>query len=110
MSLRRTPARRPSASTGGRVSRTRPSVYSLAMDPSAADRLIRLERQVDFLFRRLGIDPEAALSDDDLLPAAFYDALAQKKEIQAIKIYRAVTGVGLKQAKDAVELMMQQHR
>jgi ribosomal protein L7/L12 len=30
--------------------------------------------------------------------------------IQAIKIYREVTGVGLKQAKDAVEAMMPRRR
>jgi hypothetical protein len=32
------------------------------MDSSDIDRIVRLERQVDFLFRRLGIDPELALA------------------------------------------------
>ena len=36
-------------------------------------------------------------------PPSFADALRQGKMIQAIKIYREVTGVGLKEAKDAVE-------
>ncbi len=75
------------------------------MDPSDVDRIVRLERQVDFLFRRLGIDPDLALAQDDVLPAALYDAIARGKMIEAIKIYRETTGVGLKQAKDAVEAM-----
>ena len=74
-----------------------------AMDSSDIDRIVRLERQVDFLFRRLGIDPD--LADDDELPSALYDAIARGKMIQAIKIYRETTGVGLKEAKDAVEAM-----
>jgi len=74
-----------------------------SMDSSDNDRIVQLERQVDFLFRRLGIDPDLALAQDDALPAALYDAIARGKLIQAIKIYRETTGVGLKQAKDAVE-------
>ena len=76
-----------------------------AMDSSDIDRIVRLERQVDFLFRRLGIDPDLALADDDELPSALYDAIARGKMIQAIKIYRETTGVGLKEAKDAVDAM-----
>jgi hypothetical protein len=76
-----------------------------AMDSSDTDRIVRLERQVDFLFRRLGIDPELALADDGELPSALYDAIARGKMIQAIKIYRETTGVGLKEAKDAVDAM-----
>jgi hypothetical protein len=73
------------------------------MDSSDNDRIVQLERQVDFLFRRLGIDPDLALAQDDALPAALYDAIARGKLIQAIKIYRDTTGVSLKQAKEAVE-------
>ena len=76
-----------------------------AMDSSDTDRIVRLERQVDFLFRRLGIDPELALADDGELPSALYDAIARGKMIQAIKIYREPPGVGLKEAKDAVGAM-----
>lgn len=75
------------------------------MDSSDIDRIVRLERQVDFLFRRLGIDPDLALADDGELPSALYDAIARGKLIQAIKIYRETTGVGLKEAKDAVDAM-----
>jgi len=76
-----------------------------AVDSSDIDRIVRLERQVDFLFRRLGIDPDLALADDGELPSALYDAIARGKLIQAIKIYRETTGVGLKEAKDAVDAM-----
>ena len=50
-------------------------------------------------------DPDVALADDDALPSALYDAIARGKLIQAIKIYRETTGVGLKEAKDAVDAM-----
>jgi hypothetical protein len=73
------------------------------MDSSDDDRIARLERQVDFLFRRLGIDPDLALAQDDALPAALYDAIARGKMVQVIKIYRETTGVGLKEAKDAFD-------
>ena len=73
------------------------------MDSSDDDRIVRLERQVDFLCRRLGIDPDLALAPDDVLPTALYDAIGRGKLIQAIKIYREATGVGLKEAKDAVD-------
>jgi hypothetical protein len=73
------------------------------MDSSDDDRIVRLERQVDFLYRRLGIDPDLALAEDGVLPAALYDAIGRGKLIQAIKIYREATGVGLKEAKHAVD-------
>jgi Ribosomal protein L7/L12 C-terminal domain len=73
------------------------------MDSADDERIVRLERQVDFLFRRLGIDPDLALAQDDELPAALYDAIGRGKLVQAIKIYREATGVGLKDAKDAVD-------
>ena len=38
-------------------------------------------------------------------PQPLYDAIARGKLIQAIKIYRETTGVGLKEAKDAVDAM-----
>ncbi|MBV9447870.1 MAG: hypothetical protein JO345_18445 [Streptosporangiaceae bacterium] len=79
------------------------------------DRILRLERKVDFLFRRLGIDPSEALAQDDrlggwapesALPSSFQEALSRGKTIQAIKIYREVTGAGIKEAKRAVEAIM----
>jgi large subunit ribosomal protein L7/L12 len=75
------------------------------MDSSYEDRIARLERQVDFLHRRLGISPDWALAEDDAFPPELYDFIARGKLIEAIKIYREVTGVGLKEAKDAVDAM-----
>jgi hypothetical protein len=72
---------------------------------SEDDRLIRLERKVDYLFQRMGIDPNAALDPGDGLPPSFHEALARGKTIEAIKIYRTFTGAGLKEAKDAVDAM-----
>jgi ribosomal protein L7/L12 len=77
---------------------------------SQDDRLVRLERKVDYLFQRMGIDPSAAFALDgfgpgDGLPESFHEALALGKTLQAIKIYRDVTGAGLKEAKDAVQAM-----
>jgi len=84
------------------------------------DRLYRLERKVDFLFQRMGINPDDALADDAFgsssqgiggpwqqggLPSSFYDALGRGKTIEAIKIYRSATGAGLKEAKEAVDAM-----
>lgn len=73
-------------------------------------RLYRLERKVDFLFRRMGIDPEAALTGDTDLPSSFHEALSRNKKIEAIRIYRQSTGAGLKDARDAVEAMARQAR
>jgi large subunit ribosomal protein L7/L12 len=82
---------------------------------TSEDRLIRLERQVDYLYQRLQIDPSAAFATDfagpvaDGLPSSFHEALARGKTIQAIKIYREATGVGLKEAKDAVDAMARRY-
>ena len=87
------------------------------MYPDESSRLLRLEQKVDFLFRHLGIDPSEVLLDDGFgpsfagpslqsdLPSAFYDALRTGHKIEAIKIYREVTGAGLKEAKSAVDGM-----
>jgi hypothetical protein len=98
------------------------------MDLETAQRIERLEYQVAVLCRHLGIDPADGLlappaglappsagplpptpqdavpaGADPRLPREFYDFVAQGKKIQAIKVYREVTGVGLKQAKDFVD-------
>lgn len=87
------------------------------MSSDENDRLLRLERKVDFLFQRLGVDPDAALLTDGFqdpygtaLPASFHEALRRGQLIQAIKIYREVTGFGLRESKEAVEAMARGHR
>jgi hypothetical protein len=60
-------------------------------------RLARLEQKVDLILGHLGVVYKDELSD------RVRDLLAQGRKIEAIKVYRAATGVGLKEAKDAVE-------
>jgi ribosomal protein L7/L12 len=81
---------------------------------TSEDRIVRLERMVDYLFQRLQIDPDAAFATEfmaggDGLPASFYEALARGKSIEAIKIYREVTGASLRDAKNAVDAMGHRH-
>jgi hypothetical protein len=104
----------------------------------AEERLDRLERQVRYLLRHAGLDPEVAAADDGLTAAGPQSgwgaepqtgwaagpqpgwaagpptgqappelaALVQNgKLIEAIKLYRQMTGVGLKEAKDAVDAL-----
>jgi hypothetical protein len=60
-------------------------------------RLGRLERKVDLILTHLGLDPNQGVNLDvkELMKAG--------QKIQAIKLYREQTGVGLKEAKDYVE-------
>ena len=46
---------------------------------------------------------------DPRLPPAFFEAMSANKKIQAIKIYREATGVGLKEAKDYVDSIDPNH-
>jgi len=61
--------------------------------------LSRLEGKLDALLKQQGVrfDPYADL------PAPVLDALRRGKKIDAIREYRAATGVGLKDAKEFVE-------
>jgi len=68
-----------------------------------ARRLAVVERKLDLIIAHLGIrepEPEA--------PGAVLQELLAGRKIQAIKVYREATGVGLKEAKDAVELLARQ--
>lgn len=58
-----------------------------------------LERKMDLVMRHLGIE-EPSDSIDPVLRT-----LASGNKIALIKLYREQTGVGLKEAKDAVEAM-----
>ncbi|MFI9503554.1 ribosomal protein L7/L12 [Nocardia sp. NPDC052566] len=77
----------------------------------------RLERKIDavnykldLIMKQLGVEVPAGAAYEVRKPVAApigmaeVDALlAQGKKIHAIKVYRELTGVGLKEAKDAVE-------
>ncbi|MDJ0344975.1 ribosomal protein L7/L12 [Streptomyces sp. H10-C2] len=64
-------------------------------------RLERIERRQELILSHLGIAFEEVSPDlreiDELV--------RQGKKIQAIKVYRELTGAGLKEAKDAVDRM-----
>jgi ribosomal protein L7/L12 len=67
------------------------------------NRIISLEQKVDFLLRAMGLEAKeqaSVLPPDDITML-----LRQGRKIEAIKIYREKYGVGLKEAKDAVDRM-----
>ena len=61
-----------------------------------------LEEKLQFLYRRLNIDYLEPISDPALAPQV-QDALRRGNKIEAIKIYRELTGVGLAKAKQAID-------
>jgi ribosomal protein L7/L12 len=79
-------------------------------DTSAIEQLQRQVRRqgelIDALYRRLGVGQldAAGIPADGSYPEVV-DAINAGNKIQAIKHYRERTGVGLKEAKDAVEAL-----
>ena len=78
------------------------------MDEVERQRLIMLERKVDFLISELGL--EARFQEFQAVSEApdMFDVIAlvrKGNKIGAIKLYREKTGVGLREAKEAVERM-----
>jgi ribosomal protein L7/L12 len=68
-----------------------------------AQRLAAVERKLDLIMAHLDVhEPEPDVPD-----VVLRELLAGRK-IQAIKEYREATGVGLREAKDAVELLARQ--
>ena len=73
-------------------------------------RLARLENKVDFLFQELGLQEKylAEQAQDAALQTATAEIIAllrMNRKIEAIKLYRQMTGLGLKEAKDAIDRM-----
>jgi len=64
---------------------------------ATAVRLAAIERKLDLIMKHHGII-EPRIEEPDVV-----QELMQGRKIQAIKIYRERTGVGLAEAKDAVE-------
>ena len=82
-----------------------------------SDDIAELQRQVrrqgdliDALYRQLGIGQldAAGIPTDGAYPEVL-EAIRAGNLIQAIKSYRERTGVGLKEAKDAVEQLARTH-
>jgi hypothetical protein len=82
-------------------------------------RIAALERKVDDLYTRLGqAQPEFGMQFDSETPASveaaddprLIELIQAGKTINAIKLYRELTGTGLAEAKDAVERIEQMYR
>ncbi len=65
-------------------------------------RVSELEDRLQFLYRRLNID-YADSSSDSAHSRQIEEALRRGDKIEAIKIYRELTGAGLAEAKRAVD-------
>ena len=65
-------------------------------------RINELEDRLNFLYRRLNIE-YADSSSDPVISPQIQDALRRGNKIEAIKIYREITGVGLAEAKQAID-------
>jgi len=76
-----------------------PVALSILQIEKRVSALYRIEAKLDLLMKQAGIDytPGQDLSD------AVRDAIQRGRKIEAIKLYRQATGVGLKEAKDTVE-------
>lgn len=84
------------------------------MQPDDGERIDRLERQVRYLLRYVGVDPGIAAADNGAFGVGSPPAAASPeivalvrdgKLIQAIKVYRQMTGMGLKESKDAIDAL-----
>ena len=65
-------------------------------------RINELEDRLNFLYQRLGIE-YADLNSDPIRSPQLQEALRRGNKIEAIKIYRELTGVGLAEAKEAID-------
>jgi ribosomal protein L7/L12 len=64
-------------------------------------RVEKLERLVARLMDEVGLEPDEALDSDP--SAEIVDLIRRGEKLEAIKLYREKTGVGLKEAKAFVE-------
>ncbi|HYI18937.1 MAG TPA: 50S ribosomal protein L7/L12 [Solirubrobacteraceae bacterium] len=76
------------------------------------ERIRRLEQQVDHLYRHLGLAPlpGAGAGGSTSADAELLALVDDGKKIHAIKRYRELTGVGLKEASDAVDELERRYR
>ena len=61
-------------------------------------RLLILERKINLILNHLGIK-------DDIQKGSVQELILRGQKIQAIKLYREISGLGLKEAKEAVDQM-----
>ena len=65
-------------------------------------RVRELEEKLQYLYSRLNID-DRNRDTDPIQSPEIQEALRRGNKIEAIKIYRQLTGVGLAEAKQAIE-------
>ncbi|MCT7355483.1 ribosomal protein L7/L12 [Streptomyces sp. 15-116A] len=76
------------------------SIATLQSNLSRTERRIaRVERKLDLVLDHLGLHEELPRGDE------IAGLLREGRKVQAIKVYREVTGAGLVEAKEAVERM-----
>ena len=74
-------------------------------------RLRTLETQVAYLYRHLGLDPaDAVPTASGALDPEVVQLINSGNKIAAIKVHRERTGLGLAEAKDAVEEFERRYR
>lgn len=74
-----------------------------SLRPADAARLARLERKIDAILRHLNITYVDPASPEGLSAEVQHLANDPGRKIQAIKLHREQTGLGLRDAKEAVE-------
>jgi hypothetical protein len=74
--------------------------------PSDAARLRRLEAKMDLILKHLGLEYKDPLTPGGLSEEVKALANNPAQKIEAIRIHRQQTGLGLREAKDAVEEYM----
>ncbi len=73
-------------------------------------RMQRMEAMMQALLTRLNINPETLVSMDTSRNEPVRQAVLAGNKILAIKIYRELYGVDLKQAKDAIDAIEREMR
>ena len=81
------------------------SMYS-GFQPSQAARMRRIEAKLDLILRELNLDYKDPATPDGLSEEVKALADDPARKIAAIKLLREQTGIGLKEAKDAIEAYM----
>ena len=70
--------------------------------PALKARIDELESRLKFIYRRLNLE-YADPNSDPVLSPQIQEALRRGNKIEAIKIYREMTGVGLAEAKQVID-------
>jgi ribosomal protein L7/L12 len=76
----------------------------MTTEPDVLLRLADLERKVSELYKHLG-KAEPEYSEGEISPEV-QELVRQRKTIDAIKLYQEQTGVGLSEAKEAIDRLM----